>query len=466
MEWGKIPIMDCQTLIENEELMETIVELSSEWLLVFDSNYMLVFSKLPKNMKNLVDDRGFYDHFQSHEADRFQSFLYLLSKGKESRSETFQFMLNLEPITINFSGVSLSEGFLLKGKKVKDEEEQLKAMFSNTPIPCFALDTERRIRYHNTLFKDLLEIMNEPLNTSSSILNEKHSFHRTIRKLSDIVNEKNKLASIVYEKEDIRLTLYGYLMSPTVLCVYIKDETIEHRFEQLLTYKQQMESVSQIAAGVAHELRNPLSVIKGFIQLSKLSNSLNKYYETISSEIDRMNLIIEDFLSMSRKKIDKKKVLPSDLLESMLMIFRSECLLHDIDFSFAIKDSRRYLYVNDQMIRQVMLNVLRNSIEAYENIQECRKFTMLTTCEADEYVIILEDFGPGVPEHVLKEIEKPFFTTKDKGTGIGIPLCKRIVEEHMGSFTIESEVGMGTKIMIRMPLYRENEQPEYNDVMT
>ncbi|MBM7097079.1 two-component sensor histidine kinase [Bacillus sp. H-16] len=449
--------MDCHTLIKNEEIMETIVEMSSEWLLVFDENDTLVSLTIPSEEQGTINSKTFFTLFHEHEADRFHVFLRKLSEGKKASSDYFEMTVNNRVQLMHFEGMALSEGVLLKGKKVKEEAGDLIDVLKHIPIPSFTIDVEGRVRSCNHLFTDVLKTLDEPLNTDEPYLNDDYSFHRTISKLADIVNMENRKAAVVFEKEEIRLTIYGHLLSPTLLSVYIKDETVEHRFEQLLTYKQQMESVSQIAAGVAHELRNPLSVIKGFIQLSKLSNSLNKYYETISSEIDRMNLIIEDFLSMSRKKIDKKYVLPSDLMESMLMIFRSECLLHDIDFHFSIRNSRRYLYVNDQMIRQVLLNVLRNSIEAYEKEDKDCKFTMLTSTYGDTYSIELQDYGPGMPPDVLEEIYKPFFTTKDKGTGIGIPLCKRIIEEHKGTLDIESEPGEGTKVIITLPLYVEME---------
>ncbi|WP_051314672.1 ATP-binding protein [Alteribacter aurantiacus] len=449
--------MDCHTLIKNEEIMETIVEMSSEWLLVFDENDTLVSITMPSDEQG-IDNNSFFHLFSDHEVVRFHAFLRKLSESKSTASDYFELRYKSQVFLMRFEGMSLSEGVLLKGKKVEEEAGDLLRILKDIPIPFFTMDIERRIVSHNQLFLEIIKTIDEPLSLEVPYLNQEYSFHRTISKLADIVTMDNRKATVVFEKDEVRLTIYGHLLSPTLLCVYVKDETVEHRFEQLLTYKQQMESVSQIAAGVAHELRNPLSVIKGFIQLSKLSNSLNKYYETISSEIDRMNLIIEDFLSMSRKKIDKKYILPSELIESMLMIFRSECLLHDIDFSFAIRHSKKYLYVNDQMIRQVTLNVLRNSIEAYEKEGNDRKFTMHTSVKEEHYIIELQDFGPGMPEIVLNDIYKPFFTTKDKGTGIGIPLCKRIVEEHEGSFSIESEVGQGTLVRISLPLYEEPEE--------
>ncbi|PYZ98660.1 two-component sensor histidine kinase [Alteribacter lacisalsi] len=449
--------MDCHTLANNEEIMETIADLSSEWLLVFDRDESLISVTLPSAYRSRVNVETFYHLFEPSEADRFQMYLYELSRGRADRLETFQVVYQGQIRHITCNGIALSEGLMVKAEEL-EEEKGIVQTLKQLPIPYFLIDHDKRIRSSNPLFRELLKTIEEPLGESDGELVEGFPFHETISKLSDIVDENNKNATVVFEKEEIRLTVHGSLVTPDQMCVFIKDETVEHRFEQLLTYKQQMESVSQIAAGVAHELRNPLSVIKGFIQLSKLSNSLNKYYETISSEIDRMNLIIEDFLSMSRKKIDKKKVSPSELMESMLMIFRSESLLHDIDFTFAIKDSRRYLYVNDQMIRQVMLNVLRNSIEAYENWDGDKRFTMMTHVEENIYVITLEDYGPGMPAEVLEEIEKPFFTTKDKGTGIGIPLCKRIVEEHKGTFKVESALGKGTRIVITLPLYSKHEQ--------
>ncbi|WP_100372415.1 two-component system sensor histidine kinase NtrB [Bacillus sp. FJAT-45037] len=230
-----------------------------------------------------------------------------------------------------------------------------------------------------------------------------------------------------------------------------EDRSLQKQFENLLTFHHQMEAVSHIAAGVAHELRNPLSVIKGFMQLAKLTGDHDKYYDTVLSELNRMNGIIEDFLSVSRKKIGRKKQSPFLIMSSLIEIIKSECLLHDVELTLELTPTKSLVCVNESMVKQVVLNLLRNSIEAYGSSNTSRLFKVQTFAEEDFYRIVVSDNGKGMPQSVLEQLGKPFFTTKETGTGIGIPLCKKIIEDHGGSFHISSEFNVGTAVTLTLP---------------
>lgn len=235
----------------------------------------------------------------------------------------------------------------------------------------------------------------------------------------------------------------------------IYDFSYEKKYANLLAYQDQMKSVSYLSAGVAHELRNPLSVIKGFLQLSMLTDSFDKYAQTILSETDRMNEIIDNFLSVARKKMKKEIMTPKYLLNSVIDIIRSECLMQGVHFQSRVEPITGQLEVNESSFKQIILNALRNSIEAFPEGRRRNIFSLQSYQEGDTIVIELSDNGSGIPEDVLEEIEKPFYTTKEKGTGIGIPLCKKIMDDHDGTFQIDSTVGKGTTITLRFPLFEE-----------
>lgn len=240
--------------------------------------------------------------------------------------------------------------------------------------------------------------------------------------------------------------------SDRIVYLLIEDRSLQRKFDDLLTFHHQLEAVSHIAAGVAHELRNPLSVIKGFLQLGKLTDDFDKYYQTIISEINRMNKIIDDFLSISKKRVERRRQSPTKLMESLNEIMKAECTLHNVKFSMELEETEKLIDVNESMIKQVMLNLLRNSIEAFNKEKTDNAFTVTTSVEEPFYVLTVKDNGVGIPKAILSEIEKPFFTTKDKGTGVGIPLCKRIIEDHGGQFEIYSEEQQGTTVVIRLPI--------------
>lgn len=266
-------------------------------------------------------------------------------------------------------------------------------------------------------------------------------------------NNQNLRQEDEFEGEDslFRIRAVPFFADKTIYLIF-EDRSLQKQFENLLTFHHQMEAVSHIAAGVAHELRNPLSVIKGFLQLAQLTNDFQKYYDTILSELNRMNGIIEDFLSVSRKKIDRKWQSPVKLMKSLIEIMKAECLLHNVELHLDIFETSKLVHVNESMIKQVMLNLLRNSIEAYGESNANRAFWVDTKIEDNDYIIYIKDNGRGMPESVLNKIGKPFFTTKESGTGIGIPLCKKIIEDHGGAFKIESTYSIGTTVMISLPL--------------
>ncbi|SDI33516.1 two-component system sensor histidine kinase NtrB [Natribacillus halophilus] len=229
------------------------------------------------------------------------------------------------------------------------------------------------------------------------------------------------------------------------------DESTYLKYEQLLAYKQQMESVSHLAAGVAHELRNPLSVIRGFLQLSELTDSFHKYAQTIFGEVDRMNKILENFLSISRKKFEIHSQSPIEVIHSVEDIIRSECLLNNVHFEANITETDRPIPMNEMMIKQVILNLLRNSMEAYDPDTKHKVFSLTTRALAKEYEIVVADNGEGIPAEIMEKLGEPFNTTKEKGTGIGISLSKKIIEDHEGTFRVESEKNKGTTTLMTLP---------------
>ncbi|KHF41861.1 two-component system sensor histidine kinase NtrB [Halalkalibacter okhensis] len=256
-----------------------------------------------------------------------------------------------------------------------------------------------------------------------------------------------------FEEDEMvyRIRVIPFAEDGMVYLVY-EDRSLQRQFENLLTFHHQMEAVSHIAAGVAHELRNPLSVIKGFLQLAQLTNDHQKYYDTIMSEMNRMNSILEDFLSVSRKKMERRWQSPVQIMNSLTEIMKAECLLHDVEFKLELAETEKQIYVNESMVKQVMLNLLRNSVEAFGESNSNRVLSIETRVQEENYIIQVMDNGKGMPESVLNQLGKPFFTTKERGTGIGIPLCKKIIEDHGGSFRVDSTYSIGTNVIVSLPL--------------
>ncbi|MDG5786574.1 histidine kinase dimerization/phospho-acceptor domain-containing protein [Evansella sp. AB-P1] len=443
---------------ENNFLLNKISELSNTWTFVFDLNENLKRLYINDDTVKSHVQKDFQGCFSTKEWNKFQHFYHKIIYSKEHSLQELNVTLKIgaDYHPLQLKGERIDNVVVIIGKKMIVESKY--SMFNGLPIPIIFMDIDGVILDWNSQLESLFESlniatfkMNEPF-----YLEQYHAFYESIYSLLNTLKKENeKCAETSFREDGIQLSVQAVKFENNFVIVSFKDESLLLKHEKMLKTQQQMEAVTQVAAGVAHELRNPLSVIKGFLQLSRLSNNLNKYYDTIFSEIERMNKIIEDFLSVSRKEIELHFVKPLTLMESLLMIFRSECLLHDVHFTFSINGSDSPVYVNDQMIKQVLINILRNSIEAYDKQKENRTFKLNTYNDGDFFRIELVDQGPGIPEAILSKIDQPFFTTKEKGTGIGIPLCKQIIEEHKGRFFVESEESKGTKVSLLLPIYKD-----------
>ncbi|WLR49863.1 PAS domain-containing sensor histidine kinase [Bacillus tianshenii] len=319
---------------------------------------------------------------------------------------------------------------------------------------CLILNKDLQVQFVNDSFvkfieKDAGEMIGESLDRC---LNG-HILHNTMMSLIKEVLFINQMVEHIYYTEDVFYQLKAHILEESQnICVMLYDHSYQQKFENLLVYKEQMDTVAQLAAGVAHELRNPLAVIRGFFQLSKMTKGWDKYYETIMAEMIRMEGIIEEFLSMARKNEKKEQVYLHEVLGAILNIIRAECLLHDIEFRHNIVDCPHYVLANEAMIKQVMLNLLRNAIEAFDGTESSPQFSLTTAVSSNHYVVRVQDNGPGIPEDILLQLGQPFFTTKENGTGIGLAMCKKIIHDYNGTFRIESEVGVGTTVSFSFPL--------------
>ncbi|PSL45002.1 phospho-acceptor domain-containing protein [Salsuginibacillus halophilus] len=362
--------------------------------------------------------------------------------------------------TLNYKGMYDAGHFVLQEAPAGPSERRTnwdaimpgcRDFINEAYFPCMIIDHNHRVRHVNQAYKDRFEEFGA-LNDGGFSCSEAS----TGEQLTNLIKkafEEEKFQHDVYEQGWTCIEMSAmYIRREKIVLVMFQDISSQKKYQELLTYKQQMESVSHLAAGVAHELRNPLSVIKGFLQLSQLTGNFDKYAGTIMSEIGRMNEIIENFLSMARQNAEPVILAPSKLFAPIDDILRSECMLQNIEYTSALYEGSRKALMNETMVKQVVLNLLRNACEAFPESQKKKHIHMNTYVKDDFYCIEFIDNGPGIPNETLAQLGEPFVTTKDKGTGIGIPLSKRIVEDHHGEFEIETQENEGTSVYAKFPL--------------
>lgn len=207
---------------------------------------------------------------------------------------------------------------------------------------------------------------------------------------------------------------------------------------------------------LTHEIKNPIAVCKGYLEMLNIKSKekLKKYLPIIKEEIDRTLLIINDFSDYGKLKIEKEEVDIAVLLEDIEETLAPLLQEKEVEASFVMKEEELYTKLDYNRMKQVIVNLIKNSIEAKD---DKRKLKITTTVKKlkDEIQIKIEDTGTGISKENLEKIYKVFYTTKEHGTGIGVALSKEIIEQHHGSINYQSQVGKGTKVTILLPL-KEN----------
>ncbi|WP_459930808.1 ATP-binding protein [Desulfosporosinus burensis] len=209
--------------------------------------------------------------------------------------------------------------------------------------------------------------------------------------------------------------------------------------------------IGQMAAGIAHEIRNPMTTVKGFLQLlsgkKEYEHNAN-YFSLMVSELDRANSIITDFLSLVKTKpVDLKRQNLNQILESLNPLIQADAMVADI--SVELELSRIVdLLLDDKEIRQLIFNLVRNGFEA---MTPGGKLIIRTYMENNRVVLVVQDQGNGINDRDVSKVGTPFFTTKDNGTGLGLATCYSIVARHKAIISFNS-APTGTTFYIKFEI--------------
>ncbi len=232
--------------------------------------------------------------------------------------------------------------------------------------------------------------------------------------------------------------------------------------QKQLVQKEKLAALGEMAATVAHEIRNPLTSVRGFAQriARKYGNlgdgRLGEYTTIIIEEVDRLNKFIKDVLDFARRaKPEFRKVKVNRLLSDIINLMRDELTAQSIvvvpDFDMNLPE----IYADETLLRQGFFNILQNSRQAMNK----GGVLMIRTQTFDQEVRVrIADDGHGIPRELLQKVWTPFYTTKTQGTGLGLSLVLRIVDDHHGKLFIRSRVGQGTVIDIRFPILTDPEE--------
>jgi len=210
----------------------------------------------------------------------------------------------------------------------------------------------------------------------------------------------------------------------------------------------QLASVGQIAAGIAHEVKNPLTAVKGFLQLMKERNE-QQYVEIAQKELENAISILQNLLQVSKPEMDDEPFESIDLaaeLESLSLLFQDQFYRVTLRKNFA--NTGTYIYGKRNQLKKAFFNLLKNAFEA---IPDEGVIELSYGVTEDQVIVSIQDSGVGIPKQKLGLLGTPFFSTKENGTGMGLTLVFSVVYQHNGSVEVESEEQRGTKFTIAFP---------------
>ncbi|MFD1779010.1 ATP-binding protein [Fredinandcohnia salidurans] len=228
-------------------------------------------------------------------------------------------------------------------------------------------------------------------------------------------------------------------------------EALSETHEELRK-KEKLAFVGQMATTVGHEIRNPLASLKGFTQLQREKHKEDEVqYMIMEQEIDRINSILNDLLVIGKpRQINVTKCNLKELLEYVLSIIEQSENARNVAIALKMDEAVPDIECDEKQMKQVFLNLIKNG---YESMPEGGKLTITGSQTANNMVsLIISDEGCGIPEDVQEKLFEPFFTTKDYGTGLGLMVSKKIIEDHQGKISINSKPAKGTKVEIILPI--------------
>ncbi|MBS8262901.1 PAS domain S-box protein [Mesobacillus boroniphilus] len=262
---------------------------------------------------------------------------------------------------------------------------------------------------------------------------------------------KRKDGVYIWVNSQISVVRHPETNEPFELFSVTSDVSAKIKAEHFILEYEKLNVVGQLAAGIAHEIKNPLTSLKGFIQLMKTGQELNHNYLAImEEEIKRMESVSKELMLMAKPhKSDFKSFDMNDLVDHAITLLMAEAAKKCVEITKQSTLEDGMFLCDGNKIKQVLINMLMNSIDAMELPGE---ITVAISKSDEELTIAIADTGTGIPSEDLNKIGKPFFTTKANGNGLGLMICYKIIEEHDGKINVESS-SKGTTFTIILPIH-------------
>ncbi|PFP29211.1 histidine kinase [Bacillus sp. AFS073361] len=347
-------------------------------------------------------------------------------------------------------------------KELKNKERHLYYILESIPYGIITIDKDGRIVTFNRGAEDLSgyardEVMGKfiievPFKRSE----EEFLSWKTIKEGKEINEQESYIYDKNGNKRDVRI--YSSLFSDeneTIIgsILIIRDVSDMKKMEEYLKQSEKLASLGQLTAGIAHEIKNPLSIIQAAAEAILLDVKDPAYIQEMSDDIlettDRLNQLLTDFLSLSKEGFDDEwePVDVAAVLDELLNLLKNKFSELNISVTKILAVDEAFVLAKQGKLSQVFLNIIINSLHAME---EGGSLSVRLLEVESNWVVEIKDTGSGIPESEIKWIFNPFYTTKKEGTGLGLSIAYEITTQFGGDIQAESDIS-GTKLSIQLP---------------
>jgi PAS domain S-box-containing protein len=344
-------------------------------------------------------------------------------------------------------------------KILKASESQYRLIAENTSDLFMVMDKDQSVSYFSPSHEQVLGYPSSELESIEVLVNpdDVGMYRRTIKTMFE--NKKSHSMEIRLKHKEGRWIEFETLCKPVKgeagiiehIVMISRDISERKKAEEFLLQSEKLSIIGELAAGVAHEIRNPLTTIKGFLQLYKRENPAIKYSDLLLDELERIETITSELLSMAKPQaVQLTRTDVQELIEYTVEFLTPQALLNNIEFKRSYEGLTFPISCEKNQLKQVFLNIIKNAIESMPNGGEIH--INLRKEAEDECLISFQDQGCGIPEEQFYRLGQPFYSLKEKGTGLGLMISNKIIKQHHGSITYQSKVNEGTLIEIRLPL--------------
>lgn len=365
-------------------------------------------------------------------------------------------MMNEEIITTNEELLAVNEQLhneITIRKQVEEElwelNQQIINIFESITDAFYTLDHQWKFSYLNSEAERLFgrkreELIGRNIWEEFPALLDSVAYHEYQKAVSQEIAVHYETLSPI---SNLWIEVHAY-PSKDGLSVYFRDITKRKLFESEMARLDRLNLVGEMAASIGHEVRNPMTTVRGFLQL--LGNKAGcvqykSHFDLMIEELDRANSIITEFLALAKNKTVELKIKNlNSIVKALLPLIEADAIKTDQHVKAELGKIPQ-LYLDEKEIRQLILNLVRNGLEA---MSPGKNLSLITFTDGEEVVLAVRDEGKGITNADLEKLGTPFFTTKEEGTGLGLAVCYSIAARHNANIKVETGPG-GTTFFVR-----------------